>query len=92
MPAAEVIGPVAGIEHPMEIGRFDITDHARHEQIFDLGAIRSVAIVEGYAHLPPGGSLRVDNPLAFFSVNGHRFFRDHITTQFHCADNIMVVS
>ena len=83
MPAAEVVGAVAGVEQPVEVHREHLADDAGHEQVLDLGARRRVAVVEGDPHVRPVLLLRVDDALALLRVGGHRLLGDHVAAQLH---------
>jgi len=91
VPAAEIIGAVTGIEHPVKIDGEDVADGPLHEQILDLGARRRIAIVEGCRAAPARLFDRFEDGAAFFGVGGHRLFSDDIASQLHGTDNILVM-
>src|SRR5204863_484036 len=47
VPAAEVVGAVAGVEEPLEVDGEDAADRAGLEQLLDSAVARGVAEVEG---------------------------------------------
>ncbi|GAB4007401.1 hypothetical protein GCM10029992_61050 [Glycomyces albus] len=47
VPAAEVVGAVAGVEQPVEADRDDLADRALAKEVGDLLVDRVVAVVEG---------------------------------------------
>ena len=63
VPAAEVVGAVAGVEIPGEVDRRDAADLARHDQFLDLLVLGRVAVVERHDDRLAGGSLGVEHRL-----------------------------
>ena len=78
MPAAEVVGAVAGIEIPVEVGRAHLADPARRQQLADLPRGRREAVVEGDVDPPPGARLGREDAPAVRGGRRHRLLGDDV--------------
>lgn len=68
-----------------------VADDPIVQQLFDLGHVRGVAVVEGDAYLLAVFLFRRQDRLAALSVDGHGFFGDYVAAQFQRADNVVAV-
>lgn len=92
VPAAEVVRAMKGVEQPVEIDRENVSDHPVHQELFDLGAGRGVAVVEGDLAVTPGAFLGIDDLAAFLRIDRHWLFRDDVHSQLHAAHDVGMVS
>ena len=91
MPAAEVVGPVAQVEQPLEVHREHLADGVGQEQLAHLGGVRRVAIVEGDPQLASGAVNRIQDLLALLRIDRHRLLGDGVAAQLHGAHDVAVM-
>ena len=91
VPAAEVVSTVRGIQEPLEVNLSNLTDGVVHNELAELGVVRSVTVVEGNAQLLAGALDAVEDRLALISVHGHGLLGDNVTAHLHSLDYVSVV-
>ncbi len=91
MPATEIVGTVPGIEHPGKIHRQRSADDALSDQFTHPGGHGRITVIKGHAQLAAGTSDGLKNSPDFIGVDGHGFFADDITAEFHRPDNVLMM-
>src|SRR5260221_1140913 len=91
MPAAEIIGAVAGIEIPVEIDRGDLADDAGAQQLLDPHGGRRIAVVERDVDATAGARLGIEDAAALLDRGRHRLFGDDVGAGLERRDDIVVV-
>ena len=88
VPAAEIIRTVVGVEKPFKVDAGDLAANTAVQQFFDPGVTRAVTVVECHSEFFAGTLLGVDDHLALFGIDGHRFFGNDIASEFHGAAGV----
>jgi len=91
MPAAEVVGAVAGIQHPGKVDVARAADRALHDQLAHGGCKRRVAVVECHAQRAAGPLDRVEDLAGLGVIGGHGLFGDGVAAQLHGAADVVVM-
>ncbi len=91
VPAPEVVGPVAGVQHPLEVHAGHRADGPVAHELAHLRAVGRVAVVERDAQLPARARDGVEDLLALHLVHGHRLLADDVAAQLHGAHDVAVV-
>ena len=91
VPAAEVVGAVARIQHPGEVDVARAANSALHDQMAHGGRERGVAVVECDAQRAAGLLDRVEDLAGLGVVGRHRLLGDGIAAQFHGAADVLVM-
>ena len=70
----------------------DLTDGIVHYQLANLGIVRCVAIVEGYAEASTCTLYAIDDFLTFISINSHRLLGHYVAAHLHRLNDILMMS
>lgn len=81
VPAPEIVGAVHAVEIPAGSDRLHLADHARHQDVLELGARRGIAVVEGHGDAAAGFPLRVEHAVELCEVDRHRLFGDDVAAR-----------
>ena len=91
MPAAEIVGAVEGVQHPLKVDMQGPPDHPLHEQFAHFGGDWRIAIVKGDAQGAASSFDGFKDRTRFGGVDGHRLFGNGVTAKFHRSVDIEMV-
>ena len=91
MPAAEVVGAVGGVQHPLEDHRDHLADLPGGDDLLQGGVARAVAVVEGHQHLAAGAVDGFLDASGAGGIDGQGLLDDHVGPRVQHAHHVLGV-